>query len=130
MVQELLEKDVPIHGVGFQMHVEVGGAPSLTLVKRNMARLGALGLEVQITEMDVRLQDTEAQTLARQAEIYGDTLQLCLDEPSCTAFVMWGFADGHSWIPSSFEGWGDALIFDDEYAPKPAYGALYDILAE
>jgi endo-1,4-beta-xylanase len=128
LVQDLLEKGVPIHGVGFQMHVELGGAPSLRAVQRNMERLGALGLEVQITEMDVRLRDTKAQTLERQAEIYGDTLQLCLDEPSCTAFVMWGFADCHSWIPSSFKGWGDALVFDGDYAPKPAYDRLCDVL--
>jgi endo-1,4-beta-xylanase len=130
LVQDLLAKGVPIHGVGFQMHVELGKAPSLAAVRNNVERLGALGLEVQITEMDVRLRDTRAATLRRQAEIYADTLQVCLDEPSCTAFVMWGFADCHSWIPSSFSGWGDALVFDDDYAPKPAYGALCDILAD
>jgi endo-1,4-beta-xylanase len=43
---------------------------------------------------------------------------------------MWGFADCHSWIPSSYSGWGDALIFDDDYAPKPAYGTLCDVLGE
>jgi endo-1,4-beta-xylanase len=130
LAQELLDKGVPIHGVGLQMHVQLDRAPSLSAVETNMERLAALGLQVHITEMDVRLRDTKPQTLARQAEIYGDTLQLCLDTPSCTAFVLWGFADCHSWIPSSFKGWGNALVFDDAYAPKPAYDSLCDVLTK
>ena len=80
--------------------------------------------------MDVRLQNDLPETLERQAAIYADTLQVCLDAPSCTAFVMWGFSDRHSWIPATFEGWDYALIFDEGYAPKPAYSALQEVLAQ
>jgi endo-1,4-beta-xylanase len=130
LVQDLLAKDVPIHGVGWQMHVALGSAPPLGHVKSNLERLGALGLQVQITEMDVRLRDTKPSTLQRQAQIYGDTLQLCIDSPSCTAFVLWGFTDRHSWIPGAFKGWDDALIFDKAYTPKPAYAAMCEVLGE
>jgi endo-1,4-beta-xylanase len=130
LVEGLLAKRVPIHGVGWQMHVRMGAAPPLGQVKENLERLGALGLEVQITEMDVRLRDNEPHTLERQAKVYGDTLQLCLDSPSCTASVLWGFTDRHSWIPGAFKGWGHALIFDESYAPKPAYDAMREVLAK
>jgi endo-1,4-beta-xylanase len=130
LVQELQDKGVPIDGVGLQMHVQLGIEPPLASVERNLERLGALGLQVQITEMDVRVRDTEPETLERQAAIYGESLQVCLDAENCTAFVVWGFTDRHSWIPSVFEGWGNALIFDDQYAPKPAYEELRKVLAQ
>jgi len=130
LVQELQEKGVPIHGVGLQMHVQLGIEPPLASVERNLERLGALGLQVHITEMDVRVRDTNPDTLERQAAIYGQSLQVCLDAESCTAFVVWGFTDRHSWIPSVFEGWGNALIFDDQYTPKPAYEEMRKLLAQ
>jgi GH35 family endo-1,4-beta-xylanase len=43
-----------LDGVGLQMHISVDSYPSKADVSANMARLVALGLEVHITEMDVR----------------------------------------------------------------------------
>jgi endo-1,4-beta-xylanase len=128
LVQDLLDKGVPIHGVGLQMHLRSASPSWLAGVRENIERLGALGLEVQITEMDVRVRDAGATTLERQAQVYGDVMQVCLDAPNCTAFVLWGFTDRHSWIPGFFEGWGHALIFDEAYAPKPAYETLREVL--
>jgi endo-1,4-beta-xylanase len=54
--------------------------------------------------------------------------EVCLSAENCKAFVMWGFTDRYSWIPSFFEGYGSALIFDDSYGPKPAYYALWRFL--
>jgi hypothetical protein len=39
---------------------------------------------------------------------------------------MWGFTDKYSWVPGAFAGYGDALIFDTGYQPKPSYYALLD----
>jgi endo-1,4-beta-xylanase len=42
---------------------------------------------------------------------------------------FWGFTDRYSWIPSFTDGKFDhALIFDRDYAPKPAYRAITDAL--
>jgi hypothetical protein len=43
---------------------------------------------------------------------------------------MWGFTDKYSWIPGSFPGWGDALIYDTNYQPKPAYVSLETVLEQ
>ncbi|MBS7648514.1 endo-1,4-beta-xylanase, partial [Candidatus Bathyarchaeota archaeon] len=45
-------------------------------------------------------------------------------------FVMWGFTDEYSWIPSYFSGYGAALIFDESYRPKPAYYYIVKVLIE
>ncbi len=131
MVQDLLEQGVPIHGVGLQMHVAVNDPPRPQDVQANLERLGELGLQVQITEMDVRIRgEPTERTLAQQAEVYGDVLDVCLQAGNCSAFVLWGFTDRHSWVPDFFSGWGSALIFDESYAPKPAYDTLREVLAE
>jgi len=51
-------------------------------------------------------------------------LDAVLNQPSCYALQMWGFTDAHSWIPGANPGYGAALIFDENYNPKPAYYAL------
>ena len=133
LVAGMIKRGVPINGVGLEMHVSVDEYPSPQDVLANMTRLAALGLEVQITEMDVKIQDDPRPMqvkLAAEAQIYRNMLSMCLDVKQCTAFVMWGFTDRHTWIPGA-TGHADApLIFDAAYQPKPAYFALLDVLKQ
>jgi endo-1,4-beta-xylanase len=64
------------------------------------------------------------QKLQAQASIYSQALGICLSFAPCTAFVMWGFTDAHSWIPAATGHPDYPLIFDAGYHPKPAYDAL------
>lgn len=131
-MQKLQDRGVPIDGVGLQMHVGLNNAPTAAAVAENMRRFDRLGLEVQITEMDVQIQNgtgTTGERLHAQAEIYGEMLRVCQIEPNCNTLVMWGFTDAHSWIPS-FTGNDDSpLIFDEFYRPKPAYYELVEVLS-
>lgn len=129
LVKNLLEKGVPIHGVGLQMHVSVEWPPNTNDIYANIKRLNELGLEVHITEMDVRIREPATdEDLIRQAEIYRNVLKVCLNAKNCKAFVMWGFTDRYSWIPFFFSGYGSALIFDEDYQPKLAYQYLLTTL--
>jgi endo-1,4-beta-xylanase len=129
MVKGMVERGVPINGVGLQMHIDLLDPPNWKDVADNMQRLSDFGFEVHITEMDVRIQQpvTENQ-LTKQANIYYNAMQTCLNATNCKAFVMWGFTDLYSWIPGSFPGYGSALIFDEFFNPKPAYDALMQVL--
>ena len=49
------DDDVPIHGVGLQMHLDAASPPAAADVAANVERLSALGLDVRISEMDVRV---------------------------------------------------------------------------
>jgi endo-1,4-beta-xylanase len=132
LVKRLQQEGVPIDGAGFQMHVGLGNAPAPAAVAANMRRLDELGLEVQITEMDVQLQTgtgTEAQKWQAQAEIYGDMLQTCVEAVNCHTFMMWGFTDNYSWIPGYTGNPDNPLIFDRDYQPKPAYDRLMEVLS-
>jgi endo-1,4-beta-xylanase len=128
LLSNLRAQGVPVHGVGWQMH-QVNPFRIQAQHRTNLRRLADLGLEISITEMDVRIPlPTEPQELQQQALAYGDVMQLCLEEPACTAVVAWGFTDKYSWIPGFFQGFGDALLFDVNYQPKPAYTALQQAL--
>jgi endo-1,4-beta-xylanase len=131
LVRDLLERGVPIDGVGLQMHTSLEYPPVFSDIAANFKRLNDLGLEVQVTELDVRIREPATTAdLTQQANIYRDMLDVCLSADNCTAFVMWGFTDRYSWIPGASPGYGSALIFDRSYNPKPAYYALIDVFIE
>jgi endo-1,4-beta-xylanase len=132
MVKDFKARGVPIDGVGLQLHLTSSGI-SFPGLDANVKRLTGLGLQVQFTELDVRLPVTNnaasAADLLKQATIYHDVAAVCLKYPLCTAIQTWGFTDKHSWIPGSFPGSGAALPFDAAYQIKPAYTALQAALA-
>ncbi|MEM9543399.1 MAG: endo-1,4-beta-xylanase [Cyanobacteria bacterium P01_E01_bin.42] len=129
LVRSLQAKNIPIDGVGVQMHVSVESPLDPQKVAENMRRLAALGLRVDITEMDVRLKKpAREEDRERQAEIYQEMLEVCLAAENCNTFVTWGFSDRYSWVSGIFKGWGEALPFDSDYQPKPAYYGLQDAL--
>ena len=133
LVRELVENDVPIDGVGLQAHLSTPQLPpSADAISENMQRYADLGLDVAITELDVRIPlSTEAPSgepsenqLERQADYYARFAEACLDAPNCSEIRTWGFTDAYSWIPNAYNGFGAALPLDASYGPKPAYDAL------
>ncbi len=133
MVRDFRERGVPIDGVGFQMHI-VNLHADVASISDNIKRFTALGVQVQITEMDVALPvdasgNARPEDLQRQADIYREIAAACLSHPGCTAIQTWGFTDKYSWIGShSKQTQGAALLFDRNYRAKPAYAALRDAL--
>lgn len=86
MVKDFMSRGVPIHGVGLQMHLTLSGFPSDAGLAQNIQQLTALGLQVHITEMDVRLKldangNATAADLDAQAQTYRRILTVCLQNP-------------------------------------------------
>ncbi len=130
LVKGLKERGVPIDGVGLQCHFRYDSLPKFTEMDANIKRLAALGLQVAFTEVDYRIQLPATPTqLAKQKEVYQGTMAVCLANPNCKTFMLWGFTDAFSWIPGYYTGWGDALPFDAGYQPKPAYDGLWETLS-
>jgi endo-1,4-beta-xylanase len=129
LVSSMRQRGVPIAGVGLQMHLWSQG-PDPAYLSGYFKRLGALGLQVAITEMDVRLPDNPSPgDLEQQAKVYASVLRSCLAVSNCETFVVWGFSDATSWIPSFIPGFGTGDVYDASYRPKPAYFALQRVLA-
>jgi len=122
MVKGMQSRGIPIDGVGMQMHISTTSYPSAADFSANIARVGALGLDVHVTEMDVKCAPCDANGLATQAKIYGDLLQACLQQPACKVFETWGFTDKYTWVMTD----NHPLPFNETYGRKPAY---YEMLA-
>jgi endo-1,4-beta-xylanase len=130
LIAGLKARGVPIDGIGVQGHLQVGRVPSAQDLAANFARFAALGLAIQITELDIRMPvPATGQDLAQQATDYRTIVNACLVTPACDAIVLAGVYDGDSWVPSTFPGEGAALLRDEAFGVKPAYTAVYNLLA-
>jgi endo-1,4-beta-xylanase len=130
LAQDLLARGVPIDGFGIQGHLSLN-YPFPAQMPENLQRFAALGLQVAITEADVRMTlPVTPELLARQASYFQQMLEACLSVRSCHTYTVWGFTDRHSWVPGVFTGEGAATPFDENLQPKPAYYAIRDTLLE
>ncbi|MFD3687760.1 endo-1,4-beta-xylanase [Nocardiopsis sp. NPDC058631] len=127
LVVDLLDQGVPLDGIGFQSHLIVGQVPAD--MRQNIERFTDLGLEVRITELDIRMNVPASQAdLERQADDYREVVTTCLEVDGCTGVTVWGVTDAYSWVPDHFEGQGAPLPIDGSYQPKPAYWAIHEAL--
>jgi endo-1,4-beta-xylanase len=124
MVQGMIARGVPINGVGLQMHTgPTDTSPSAAQVAVNMRRLGALGLDVLVSEMDVQICASDP---IAQSTRYHDIVADCVAEPSCKAVTVWGLPDKYSWRNGQACAAPRPLLFDDNYVPKPAHAGVLD----
>ena len=129
LVKDLRQRGL-VDGVGLQMHVSASSFPAIADIQANIQRLADLGLQVNISEMDVRIRDVagdQAARLLRQRQVYRDVIAACVTVSRCEAVTFWGFTDAHSWIDGSF-GADDPLLFDEQYRVKPAFYGVEDAL--
>ncbi len=137
LVEELLAEGVPLHGIGIQGHIGLtppSAYPGQHEIAASLRRLADLGLDIEITELDVVTLFMPNSPGApgkpiRQALVYGDVLEACLAQPRCTGVTTWGLGDHLSWIRSFFGFPDDPLLFDDSWSRKPAWFAVRAELA-
>lgn len=149
MLRGLIERGVPIDGVGMQGHYNLGW-PSLQNVEASIQAFSGLGLQVMITELDLdvlpsrgavgvadiarreaadpqlnpyveRLPD---EVQARLAERYRALFTLFLQyRHEISRVTLWGLDDGQSWL-NHFPIRGRTnhpLLFDRDLEPKSAF---------
>jgi endo-1,4-beta-xylanase len=116
LVQDFKNRGVPIDCVGFQSHFNAQ-SPVPSNYRENLARFANLGVDVQITELDI-----EGSGQA-QANNYTNVVNACLAVSRCTGITVWGIPDHYSWRPN-----GTPLLFNNSYQKKPAYTAVLNAL--
>ncbi|MEV6971653.1 endo-1,4-beta-xylanase [Hamadaea sp. NPDC051192] len=124
----LKAQGVPLDGIGFQGHLAIQyGFP--TNMQANLQRFADLGLDVAITELDVRMiLPRDATKDATQSTYYTNVVNACVAVTRCVGVTIWDYTDKYSWVPSVFSGQGAALPWDENLAKKPAYTAIYQAL--
>ncbi|MFF9275145.1 endo-1,4-beta-xylanase [Streptomyces griseosporeus] len=127
LVKSLKERGVPIDGVGLQAHLILGQVPAT--LQQNIQRFADLGVDVALTELDIRMQlPADTTKLAQQKADYRAVVAACAAVTRCAGVTVWGFTDSDSWIPDVFQGYGAATPYDENYRPKPAYYGIAQAL--
>lgn len=138
LVKSLVEQGVPIHGVGLQAHWNLYD-PSLDDIRRAIEKYASLGLQLQLTELDVSmfefndrrtdlLAPTE-QMLELQAERYGAMFKILREYRDVISGVtFWGAADDYTWLDNfpvlGRKNW--PFLFDKSHQPKPSYWSVIE----
>jgi endo-1,4-beta-xylanase len=144
MLKELLDAGVPIDVVGMQGHWS--NDITAEMIQTAIDRFSALGLKIQITELDLttytsyhgdgaknQVQETQKFTEELQniqAEKYKSFFEVFhKNAGKITAVTFWGLDDGKTWLNNfPVRGRKDyPLLFDDQLKPKKAYYSIKSI---
>jgi len=138
LVRDLRNRGVPIDGVGHQMHSNIG-FPQAQSVADTINLFSGLGVDNQITELDISVYtnsgeafldyaDIPADRLIQQGYLYRDLFQVFRAlKGQISSVTFWGEADDHTWLTSSRRV--DApLLFDQSLQHKLAYLGVVDPL--
>ncbi|MFD1047856.1 endo-1,4-beta-xylanase, partial [Kibdelosporangium lantanae] len=112
MVKDFKSRGVPIDCVGFQSHFGTGGPPGN--FGTTLSSFAALGVDVQLTELDIAQAGTTA---------YANTTKACMNVATCTGITTWGIRDSDSWRSGD-----NPLLFDRSGNKKAAYDSVLTAL--
>jgi endo-1,4-beta-xylanase len=102
LLRQLKDRDVPIHGVGLQGHLESLQTIDGKAIRQLVAAIRDMGLRVMVTEMDVLDEILPADPSARDAAaaaMVAQFLGAVCDVVEPVAIVTWGISDKYSWVP-------------------------------
>jgi endo-1,4-beta-xylanase len=135
LIRRMKARGIPIHAVGIQSHLDASNQLPGDGVIEFVRELRKMGLEVYITELDVRsgkLAGGEDARMKAVAHVYSDYLERMLVEPNVAAVLTWGISNRYSWLnrqdpnsttPKKREF---GLPFDEDFHPTPVFFAMRD----
>jgi|LakMenE01Jun11ns_1017448.scaffolds.fasta_scaffold9959247_8 endo-1,4-beta-xylanase len=138
LLRDLRRRNVPLHGIGLQAHLQAGpdGGRYDELVGF-LKQVQALGLEIQITELDVDDRQLPGDPALRDrlvAAEYDSFLAAVLSNPAVRQVTTWGLSDRYTWLNSQSprsDGRGQrALPFDEALRAKPAVAVMRERFAK
>lgn len=134
-------RGTPIDAIGIESHLATEWSDHFNdrVLAGFLRELSDRGLQIMLTELDVRDRGAPSDIARRDAEVasvYRRYLDVALDNRAVTAVITWGLFDRDSYLvehhdPSLARPDGlpqRPLPFDSEDRPKPAYFALADAL--
>jgi endo-1,4-beta-xylanase len=134
LLKRLIAEGAPITGVGIQGHWHLNS--NIPDVEKAIEDYASLGLKVSITELDVTATGSNsgafgvnqgnntipAENYQKQAEVYKQLFEIFNRHSNVVERVtFWGISDTKSWRRGQ-----DALLFDGQMNPKPAYKAVIE----
>jgi endo-1,4-beta-xylanase len=136
MLDNLKTNNIPINGVGFQMHIDVN-FPSEAQLTSAVSKVVSRGFKVHFSEVDIRVNQANNQTFLSVAQAnaqkakYKEVVKVFRTAvPAAQQFAIttWGLNDSSTWLISF---WGHPewpLMFFDDLKPKPAHTGFLEAL--
>ena len=137
LVKGLKDAGVPIHGVGLQGHWSVNN-PSREELEKSINMFSSLGLQVQVTELDVSVyagrqggqltrgqRDTTATYTPEMEQQQREKYKMIFDvfrqnKGKLTGITFWNISDRYSWLDMRGRK-NFPLLFDQQLQPKKAF---------
>jgi len=135
LVQDLLAEGIPVDGIGMQGHINIE-SPSVSTMERTLAKFASLGVDLQITELDMSVYTDNSQSYdsfseelaVRQGHRYRKIFNLFKQySDQITNVTLWGIGDDHTWLtgfPVERNNW--PMLFDKELKAKPAFWGVVE----
>lgn len=138
LLKRLVEKGVPVHGVGLQAHWSIY-EPSEAELRKAIEQYSSLGLQIHFTELDVSVYPWEkerrgrrpgesdeytAELQRKQAEQYRMFFRVFREyKKSVTSVTFWNISDRTTWLDMyPVRGRKNyPLLFDTQLKPKEIY---------
>lgn len=136
MLDDFLQRGVPIDGIGLQMHID-SDRPSLQAIRQSFVDIVERGVKLRISELDVSVNRSEelteltAKSAAAQRQRYADVVRLYLASvPPAQrgGITVWGITDDDSWIPGFHQRADWPLLFDAGFNDKEALAGFAEAL--
>ncbi len=133
LVNNLKSRNIPIHGIGLQMHTRYTMADNNLASAINTA--AQTGLKVHIAELDIAMNPDNIQSLTfspalaeQQSQKYKFIVKTFNAIPKSQQFgiTTWNVSDADSWVPVTYDRPDWPLPFDNNYKKKPAYQGIID----
>lgn len=137
LVKAMLDKGVPIDGVGHQTHININWPPVNSIIE-SMEKFAELGLDNLVTELDMSLyvwndhndygEDIPSHIIQSQANRYSELFEAFKTHKDIIGgVVFWGIADDHTWLSTFPITRTEApFLFDKQLHAKPAFWAVID----
>ena len=141
LVKKLKEKGIPIDGVGLQGHWSTKW-PSSTELTNTIEKFSQLGVDIQITEMDISIYDSKEnidespgilteKREKEQVEKYRAMFDILIkNNKNISSVTFWNVSDKHSWLDNfpvknrkNFP-----LLFDTDFIRKKAYWEVVKLI--
>ncbi len=139
LLKGLKQKGVPIHGVGLQAHWSID-EPTRSELEESITKFASLGLQIQITELDISVYPKEHERRERRENdgvgTFTDEMEqkqiqqykMVFDvfrkhKQHITSVTFWNLSDQYSWLDNfPVRGRKDfPLLFDKNLKPKKAF---------
>ncbi len=100
---DLLKSRGLLDGIGVQGHYFTLQGADTNIVKQNLASLGATGLPVYVSELDLGYTGSSgAPDDNAQLQEYEEEFPVLWNSPAVKGITVWGYIEGETWVPNTY----------------------------